>query len=91
MLDQETAMVTGFLVSKQGVAGWAYFQTDPMHWILALQTKVVMRSDRLCKMGTSSSSAALQLLSAVQGRERLSHRVSSSWALLATRCLPRCR
>ena len=31
MLDQETAIVTGFLVSKQGVAGWAYFQTDPMH------------------------------------------------------------
>ena len=24
-------MVTGFLTSKQGVAGWVYFQTDPIH------------------------------------------------------------
>ena len=36
-------------------------------------------------------SAVRQLLSAAHGRERLSHRSSSNWALLCTRCLPRWR
>src|SRR5713101_3234468 len=39
-------------------------------------------------MGTRGFSAVLQLLSEARGRERLSHRWSSSWALLCTRCLP---
>jgi hypothetical protein len=55
-------MVTGFLTSKQGVAGWVYFQTDPIHlgfepW----RQGGAMGSDRLCKIGTSSTSVAIQL------------------------------
>src|SRR5438309_2215207 len=36
-------------------------------------------------------SAVHQLLLAAHGRERLSHKSSSSWALLCTRCVPRWR
>jgi hypothetical protein len=36
-------------------------------------------------------SAVDQLLLAAHGRERLSHKSSSNWALLCTRCLPRWR
>jgi hypothetical protein len=36
-------------------------------------------------------SAVHQLVLAAHGRERLSHKSSSNWALLCTRCLPRWR
>src|SRR5712671_5273244 len=88
---EEAGIGGGFLLQRWEQQGGAYFLTDLFLRCSRAGNGLVWQSGLTRKMATGSFSAGLQLLSEARGRERLSHKRSSNWALLCTGCLPRWR
>src|SRR5208337_4981045 len=81
----------GFFAPLPGAAVGAYFAADLFLRGCSPGRVLALQGGLMRRMGTYSSSIVLQLLSALHGRERLSHGWSSSWALLGIGSLPRWR
>src|ERR1700724_310920 len=68
-----------------------YFQTGLLRIVCRLMELLRCGVATCKKEGHLVFSAGHQLLLTARGRERLSHKSNSNWALLCTRCLPRWR